>query len=119
MSNEEASELFDALNQLLDDERETLLKGKLDALDPLLQRKETLFSEILTLEDQPKDRLATLRAKSQRNQVLLESALQGIRAVSDRMKILRRVKGSLETYNNQGQRQAVDLSAGRKVEKRA
>lgn len=119
MTVEEMHPLFDTLDALLEEERDALLKGDLDALPDLLARKERLFDEIQDLTEVQADALEGLHAKTLRNQALLESALAGIQSIVDRMNTLRRVRNSLETYTNQGQRQAVQLTSGRQLEKRA
>lgn len=114
--------LIDSLQDLLEDERAALIEGKLDALPDLLERKEALFEELTALQEEEEidaDDLAPLFEGFARNQKLLESAQAGLRATQERMGTLRRVRTSFESYDNRGQRQAVHLAAGQRVEKRA
>ena len=114
--------LIDSLQDLLDEERAALIEGKLDALPDLLTRKEALFEELTTLREEEEidaDDLAPLQYGFARNQQLLESAQAGLRATQARMGTMRRVRTTFESYDNRGQRQAVQLNAGQRVEKRA
>ncbi|WP_294228720.1 flagellar biosynthesis protein FlgN [uncultured Shimia sp.] len=114
--------LIDSLQELLEDERTALLEGKLDALPDLLTRKEALFEELTTLQEEEEidaDDLIPLQEGFARNHQLLESAQAGLRATHERMGTMRRVRTTFESYDNRGQRQAVQLNAGQRVEKRA
>ncbi|MGR3712002.1 MAG: flagellar biosynthesis protein FlgN [Shimia sp.] len=111
--------LIDSLDALLDEERALLKAGEMHKLANLLERKEALFEKVQDLGVSKHTEVATLRSKAERNQTLLQAAMSAVRSVADRMKDLTRVRNSLETYTNQGQRNAVQLTAGRKVEKRA
>lgn len=114
--------LIDSLQELLEEERTALIEGKLDALPDLLERKEALFEELTQLQEDDEidtDDLAPLQEGFARNQRLLESAQAGLQATQERMTTLRRVRTSFESYDNRGQRQSVQLSAGQRVEKRA
>jgi hypothetical protein len=114
--------LIDSLQDLLVDERTALLEGKLDALPDLLTRKEALFEELSTLQEEEEidaDDLTPLQEGFARNHQLLESAQAGLRATQERMGTMRRVRTTFESYDNRGQRQAVQLNAGQRVEKRA
>ena len=114
--------LVESLQELLEDERTALMEGKFDALPDLLDRKETLFEALGDLpEDDPltEEELAPIQEAFARNQRLLESTQSGLRATQERMGTLRRVRTSFESYNAKGQRQAVQLAAGQRVEKRA
>ena len=116
------SELVEALTSVLEEERAVLIEGKLDALEDLLARKEALFEELEAQQEKETldlDSLAPLQDLFRRNHALLESTQRGIRATTERMGAMRRVRTSLETYTNTGQRQAVQMSAGQHVEKRA
>ena len=110
--------LIDSLQELLEEERTALIEGKLNALPDLLERKEALFEELSTLQEEEEidaDDLAPLQEGFARNQQLLESAQAGLRATQERMGTLRRVRTSFESYDNRGQRPSVQLSAGQRV----
>ncbi|CUH51372.1 flagellar export chaperone FlgN [Shimia marina] len=122
MSEEIEITLLDSLETLLEEERQALLKGDLEALPDLLERKESLFEDLEAQHEEiplEAEALEPLQHLFVRNQSLLESSQNGLRATTERMGTLRRVRTSLETYNNNGQRQAVQLTSGQRVEKRA
>ncbi|MGZ2259736.1 flagellar biosynthesis protein FlgN [Roseobacter sp. A03A-229] len=119
MTNEEFEDVIDALDDLLDAERAALLAGDLDEVARLLERKEALIERFATLEDADRAPLADLQVKVKRNQALLDQALEGIRSVSRRLAALRRVRSSLETYDEKGERRKIDMSPDGSVEKRA
>lgn len=114
--------LIESFQELLEEERSVLLKGKLESLPDLLERKEALFEDLQGAQDEQEitaEELEPLQALFVRNQSLLESAQSGLRTMTERMGTLRRVRNSFETYGQNGQRQAVQLSYGQRVEKRA
>ncbi len=119
MANDETQQIFDALDDLLDRERQALMLGDLDSISRLLEEKERLFDSLQQANVQETSDLKTLHTKVTRNQALLDSALQGIRSVSERMATLRRVRKSLETYDSNGRKQEIINHTTRKVEKRA
>ncbi len=119
MSNEDFEDVIDALDDLLEAERTALLAGDLDEVARLLERKETLIESFATLDEVDRAPLADLQEKVKRNQALLDQALEGIRSVSRRLAALRRVRTSLETYDEKGERQKIDMSQDKSVEKRA
>ena len=119
MSNELANPKMRALSALLDRERQALLTGDLNGLTSLITEKESLLEQPGFLANSGSSQLADLRKKIERNQMLLNGALEGIREVSGRIKALRKAQHSLETYDRLGQRAMVTTGVGRKVEKRA
>lgn len=119
MTNEAARQLIDALTALLDRERTILIRGELERLPDMMAEKETLIVQINDLADLGQVDLAAIRDKVSRNQNLLTSALDGIRAVADRMAELRRVRKGLETYDRTGRKTRFDTLNRSSVEKRA
>jgi flagellar biosynthesis/type III secretory pathway chaperone len=111
--------LLGEMNALLDQERATLLKGDLDGLQHILELKEALVERLNQSEKLSDVELAPLRTKAARNHELLDSAMQGIRAVADRMAELRRVRQGLQTYDRAGRKTEVELTTRHKLEKRA
>jgi flagellar biosynthesis/type III secretory pathway chaperone len=107
------------LSTLLDAERVALLGGDLDQVTKLLETKEILFDTIDVESPQDTAALRALDDKVKRNQLLLDGALQGIRAVADRMAALRKVQTSLETYGADGRRKQIALKPQSTVERRA
>ena len=106
------------LSHLLDAEREALLKGDLEKLDALLGSKEALIETMNAVPQTDLSVMQMLDSKVKRNQLLLDGALEGIRAVAVRMARLREVKGTLETYGEDGKRRDIQLDIESSVEHR-
>lgn len=119
MTDETHGALIDALDELLDSEREALLGGELDKIGKLMSSKENLIDKINALQPDDQQGLEAVNRKVTRNQALLNSALEGIRAVANRMADLRKVRAGLETYDRRGNKQTFDTRASSSVEKRA
>ncbi len=119
MTNDTPQTLIDQLDETLERERRALLRGDLDQIGELMQTKERLIEQINVLQTAGQQQLEAVQHKVTRNQALLASALEGIRAVAGRMADLRRVRAGLETYDRQGQRQHFGTQTRSSVEKRA
>ena len=119
MTNHRSDELFDALDDLLESERAALLSGDLDKVGRLLETKESLIEELSRIEAFEAQALQELQGKMKRNQDLLDSALEGIRAVAGRLAALRRVRTTLDTYDAKGARKSIDVDKEGSLEKRA
>lgn len=119
MRSEDRQAALDALDDLLDAERAALLQGNLDDLVRLSTRKAALIDALNRMEFDTRAPLEHLYDKVARNQVLLDSALDGIRSVARRLAAIRRVRQSLDTYDSTGRKQTVDLGSIGSVEKRA
>lgn len=119
MKNENPQDLIDALDQLLDNERQALIQGNLEKISDLIAVKQSLFDQINALDVGGRNELEAVQKKVTRNQALLSSALEGIRAVASRMADLRRVRSGLETYDRRGQKKNFDTQPNSSVEKRA
>ncbi len=107
------------LNEILDEEREALLRGDLEKLSALLVPKETLIEAMNSIPQADLNAVRILDGKVRRNQALLDGALEGIRSVAHRMARLRDVKGALETYGADGKRHDIPLGPDSSVERRA
>lgn len=107
------------LETLLETERAALVQGNLDTLDQLTSKKEALIGAINDLKVHDTEELVRLQRQVARNQSLLSSAGEGIRAVVDRMSELRRVQQEFSTYDASGQRSGYAVRAHAKLEKRA
>lgn len=110
---------IDALNALLDAERTALLKGDLESIAEMLPAKEALIED---MNEAPPDDIAVVQAlggKVRRNQLLLDGALEGIRAAVARMSALREIRAGLETYGADGQKHLIASETDSSVEKRA
>lgn len=110
---------FFALDTLLDQERSCLLDGDLEALGSLLPAKEQLVDLLLQGGRLNKDSLAPIKGKLERNQSLLDGAMDGIKAVADRLAALRQVRTALDTYDAMGRKKSVATQAAPLMEKRA
>lgn len=110
---------FSALETLLEQERGCLLAGDLEALGALLPAKEELVDKLLHDDQLSRDTLAPLEGKLQRNQLLLDGALDGIKAVAARLAALRQVRTALDTYDAQGRKKSVATLTSPQMEKRA
>ncbi len=111
--------LIDQLDALLETERRALLAGDLDAISGLLDRKESLIDALNAIEIGDAANLRSLHGKVDRNQALLEGALQGIRRVAGRMAAFRKIRRTLETYDERGRKAVLQGEVVHEVEKRA
>lgn len=111
--------VFEELDDLLEDERVSLLAGNLDDVSRLMVRKVTLIEKLEGLSEGDRADLMALQSKITRNQALLEGSLQGIRAVADRLATLRRLRREMETYDQQGNKKLIQGHATPRVERRA
>lgn len=119
MPTEKKQGLIEALEEVLDLERSALVNGNLDCLEHMLPQKEKLIGAINDMQVFGSDELLALQQKVQRNQSLLNSAADGIRAVADRMAELREVRQEFTTYDSTGRRNGFDVRQATKLEKRA
>lgn len=119
MSSELTQHTIEALDILLDRERAALLEGDLDLLVSQLDEKSALIEALNDCDDAAGPGLAALQTKVLRNQALLDSALQGIRSVANRMSALHRIRRSLDTYDESGRKTTIESLAEGRMEKRA
>ena len=110
---------MDALDDLLEAERAALLSGDLIKLTEMLPIKEALMNALSEENHANLPALVQLDGKVRRNQLLLDGALEGIRDVTRRMAELRRLRGSLETYDSDGKKRNIDVATDHSVERRA
>lgn len=118
-SNQTPPAVVGTLDDLLESERAALLKGDVDRINRLVDRKEALISQVSALTDVPASVLATLQEKLRRNHELIEHALAGIRAAAKRVEDMRKARETLQTYDRRGRLQDLSTAAKRAVEKRA
>lgn len=107
-----------ALDALLEEERTVLMSGDLHRIAEIADRKETLVAG-LNVSGAENIALVPVKRKIQRNQVLLDGALEGIRNVAARLAVLRETGGTLETYDRNGRRQSWPGPRGDGIERRA
>lgn len=91
-----------ALEDLLDKERLSILSGEFGGLRRFLAEKERLLQGIGTPEDGAN--LRRVKQKADRNQMMLQAAARGMRAISDRLANRATETGRLQTYDRAGQR---------------
>jgi flagellar biosynthesis/type III secretory pathway chaperone len=106
-----------ALLSLLEDERQLILAGKIDALPNLANAKSQALSQLGSgrLSQAQISRLQTVTA---RNQSLLAAAAEGIRSAQNRLRAIRNPDPSLKTYTRAGTPQVLSRTASN-FEKRA
>jgi len=109
----------DTLNTLLEVERSALLAGDLAALGDLLPEKEMLITTLNAHDQMDRNALKALGEKVRRNQLLLDSALEGIREVSNRMAALQKMRSGLATYGSDGVKHDIQVRTDHSVERRA
>ncbi|QOL81897.1 flagellar export chaperone FlgN [Pseudooceanicola spongiae] len=119
MTKDPQQTLIEELDKLLEREREALVGGRLDALPELLELKERLIDSLNEMEGIEAHQLQPLRGKVLRNQALLDGALRGIRSVANRFSTLRKIRRTLETYDDKGRKTALVQQHDNKLEKRA
>lgn len=113
------ADVLDALEDILDEEREALLRGDLEKVGRLSTRKVDLIDGVLQMSDADQQDLAPLQSKLRRNHELIEQAMAGIRAVTDRIEEIRRVRDSLQTYDRTGRLRETPTPRTQGFEKRA
>lgn len=111
--------LINRLDELLEEERDTLLRGELAAMAGLSEQKEALIDLLNAMEPQRPGTLADLQNKVERNRVLLDGALEGIRKVATRLAALRHARRTLETYDAKGEKHSYQGAVEHRLEKRA
>ena len=113
------TDLIKSLDEVLDLERHALVEGDLDRLTHTAPEKEKLIGALNDMQVFDSDELIRLQKKVARNQALLNSAADGIRAVAARMAEMRRVRQEFSTYGADGQRNGYIVRHRAKLEKRA
>ncbi len=119
MTEPTSQDLIDTLDGILEQERTALVHGQLDQLESLLEQKDDVISQLTTIDALEQDALETIQTKVSRNQVLLDSAMEGIRAVASRMQELKRVRRGLDIYDKSGRKTSHPNGYSMKLEKRA
>lgn len=109
--------VVDALDDLLDRERQAILAGDLDMLARQAGEKARLL-ERLAGSTADSTRIERLRIKADRNQELLVAVARGIKSVSRRLKEMKAPKANFRTYGKAGMRPETAVK-GSSVEKRA
>ena len=104
------SELAEDMFNLLSEERDILMTGRLESIPDLADRKANLIEELNSMQGSSLNGVNDLKRMVLRNQELLDEALRGIRDVINRMSELKRVRDNLETYDDKGERLTIQAS---------
>ncbi|WP_300515735.1 hypothetical protein [Aliiroseovarius sp.] len=109
-----------ALERLLDQERQLILSGRIDALPPISVEKDRLLTRLGQSHGNAGD-LDHLRRKADRNQQLLLAMARGIRTVSRRLEALKAQQGGRARFStyDQGGRSAQLIPGRSQFERRA
>lgn len=94
------------LSALLERERQAILAGMFDELTKIGPEKERLLTMLPNQSVEP-NQLRHISAAVSRNQTLLAAAIDGVRAVADRIDALRRSRRGFESYDPSGGRMHV------------
>ena len=119
MPKDTPTEIINEIHDVLDKERAALISGNLDEVERLFNVKQSLIERIGGLEAPNKQKLEDVQSKVTRNQELLQSAMEGIKSVADRIAELRKVRQGLDTYDQNGKRVTIGAQPENRVEKRA
>ncbi len=110
----------DVLDRLLDQERQLILSGQIEALSRVATEKDSLLSR-LPHAGLSSERVNRLRQKADRNQQLLAAMAQGLRRVTRRLEAMRGQasgRARFSTYDQGGR--SAQLTPGKsRVERRA
>lgn len=115
----DADETIAALDLLMEQERTAALTGDLDAIESLLERKETLLGALGNAAPLDGAVLRAIDAKARRNQMLLNGTLEGIRAVTTRLAAMRKIERALVTYDDTGRKRDHEIAPKSSIERRA
>ena len=118
MTDLQTRTLLEQLDDLVQEERDALLQGHLDSISDILARKEAMIDALAELHP-PRDALERLQEHMNRNQALFDKTLEGIRNVANRLSALRRLRKSLDTYDEHGRKTEMADPQASRLERRA
>ncbi|MAO00404.1 flagellar protein FlgN [uncultured Roseovarius sp.] len=118
MTPDNSNRLIQQLDVILEEERNALLRGDLSQITALISEKERLIDALNASATTAGD-LTAVHGKLSRNQALLDGALQGIRTVAARLAAHRRIRRSLDTYDQNGRKHSIPGEIAHHLEKRA
>lgn len=107
------------LENLLDQERDVLLAGRIDDLKKILETKEELISKLTASKIEKLAGIEEISKKLKRNQVLFDGALDGIRSVMNNIAERKKCSLSMSTYSASGRRQTTRNRPSVRLEKRS
>jgi len=108
--------IAEKLEELLDHEKDTLLKGDLDKLEKLAEVKELLSSELgMGNHLFSREEVANIAKKSARNKDLLFAAQRGIQSAINQLR--EATEGSFQSYSREGVRAPITRmkSVGKRI----
>ncbi len=108
-----------SLEAILQKEREVLLRGDLDRLGDLADKKTELIHNLNAQAGHKPQDLQSIRSDLMRNRALLNNAMAGIRDVADRLQALQKARAGLDVYDMDGALKHVGTQDKRRLEKRA
>lgn len=109
----------DKLSDVLARERAALLAGDFVTLEGLLAEKEDLINALKPNGNVDSSAFKHLGEQIRRNQLLFDSALDGIREVSARMLALQKARSGLATYGSDGIKHDIQVRTDHSVERLA
>jgi Rps23 Pro-64 3,4-dihydroxylase Tpa1-like proline 4-hydroxylase len=107
------------LNDVLELEYAALMNGEIAAIAQLSADKLEILEEMSEFEDYEYTVLEQFRVMLIRNQLLTNSAIEGMRSAIQRARDVQSVASGLQTYTAGGQNSLVALSKGQTLSKRS
>ncbi len=96
----------EALQDMLDRERQAVLGGRFDVLERMATEKDRLVRAVV-LQSPDLETLRRLRANTERNNRLLEAMRAGVQAARARLDAMRHPVTELSTYDASGRKSAI------------
>lgn len=102
MTHDAHEQTVSDLQDLIEEERHAVLRGDLDHVARVFDRKSALIDALNGTQGGGGPDLGELRSRIERNQTLLEAAMRGARTAADRLKRMRRSRETLTLYDARG-----------------
>lgn len=115
----QTSKIPEKLSKLLEDEYAALLNGDLGEIARLGNEKLSLLDGFSHYETSKPGELEVLRGKLIRNQILTQSAIEGMRTAIARAREIHSVATELKTYHANGKPAALPMVRASKLSKRS
>jgi len=113
------STLAERLSAHLEKEYEVLLEGDVAQIEVMAEAKLELLEKVANAPVVQLKSFEHLRHRLIRNQVLTQSALEGMRAAIERAKEVQTVSSYLRTYSAKGESNDVQMTGGRQLSKKS
>lgn len=101
MKSSDVNAIVHPILELLEEEHQALVNGRLDSLNDLFERKASLLLELKS-ETISRSSLEQLVAKSKQNQMLYSAALEGVRSAQRRIQAARDTHQGFSVYDRSG-----------------